>query len=420
MFKKDIGMKHGTLDEEGNVFLDRDPVLFRQVLNICTFAKLPKEPKGDLKKELKYWFPGHYEKEQTEGDKLLETIARYLYEVFSETHDKDKFTIYVPNSNDFPSALQWIIDHDNLPEEKTTDMHVILDCILWNIVGITKYNELGDKIEEISCLQSESYYRELRKLVIEHQYELVRIEQNVSRRCEYLSSPHVLSNLCGYLKKMLNNEYDVLFYDRENMEEELRLPNGVLECGEEGVTCTTMFFAGVINGETELKAPWGHDFFSRSTEKGVYISVYRKVKYMYADHYNKTEDVERVKESEFRDKVLKKLSYLLQNLSDDQCNKLDLRNRKTEIDVTDIVNKLRNIREGVSEINEIGASLSIISDSLRAIQEDSRKLAYNYNISNNQKFWERNHKKRQRSFHKYKVQRRLTKLQKLKQNENGL
>lgn len=75
MFSTDQLMQAATKDSNGNYFLDRNPVIFSHILDMCRNGKIPQVITDKvLRKEVKYWFPGIFTK--TEDEIMLKNIAQ--------------------------------------------------------------------------------------------------------------------------------------------------------------------------------------------------------------------------------------------------------------------------------------------------------------------------------------------------------
>lgn len=59
MFSSDLGMASGLKDRNGNPFIDRNATFFEKILDIYRNGKIPVNVKGQLRKEIKFFFPGY-------------------------------------------------------------------------------------------------------------------------------------------------------------------------------------------------------------------------------------------------------------------------------------------------------------------------------------------------------------------------
>lgn len=66
MFGIEQQMKPSIVDKNGNYFIDRDPVLFSEILSMCRKGKIPQNVDGPLRAEIKYWFPEYSKKSEDE------------------------------------------------------------------------------------------------------------------------------------------------------------------------------------------------------------------------------------------------------------------------------------------------------------------------------------------------------------------
>lgn len=213
MFSDDLGMSPSIRDQNGNHFIDRDSTLFAEILNMYRNGKIPEHVEGPLRREIKYWFPGHLVR--SESYQKAKKIARGLYQDWKEqkmTSDclwqEYLISPYVPPDFEFNSAVDiW---------------QKISGFWLLNLLTPEQFDTLNQKYKsgEERWYDSHHLYHEAVEVLDKDPKFFARAKKTLKYlqgRFEQMKNVEFKEEICRMIQRKIGDQFKIIWYTREHV-----------------------------------------------------------------------------------------------------------------------------------------------------------------------------------------------------------
>lgn len=380
MFDDNLPMHPSNLkDEEGNIFIDKNPDLFAEILDMCRQGKMDSDPSKKLKREMKYWFSLQTQKteEELEAKKISESIhrcwarrsdtktqcieycipfIRYHYDGKNDSLSSEKFKQMLKEN------------HEKCNKMVGEYGMQLADFCVWS--NITK--EQSEKVRHLTLEKEDDFYVALSLLDEDVElFKRVKTMWNDMSKYgeEFLSKPYVLETVCHNLQKKIGSQYKTLWYRRKHFcgrdgsdkWEKKKLKSSSLKASGEAYTSNMCLFPNIKrfeNGshETEFMGPscqCGEDHIIYKEYGSRYICIYPIHKYS---------DVSDSQEK----KLFKHINDGVEQITESITSNADRIIRSTD----DISDSIQNIDVPQTELHELSQELSKIRTVLKRKYED--------------------------------------------------
>lgn len=225
MFGKNLSMEPSNLkDDNGNIFIDRNPDIFTEILDMCREGKMESNPNKKLKKEMKYWFSMTTQKSQHELE--AKKISENIYKVWKNHEGIHHIEYRVPLiRHSYVKNLDMSNEYfkkELLDSRKKCNK--IADCYGMSLADFCVWSNLTkeqcDKIVSLVEKNDDDFHDAIN--VVEGDPKLFQRVKTMWCEMseyyhEYLSKPHVLDLVCKNLEKTIGLPYRVVWYMRSHV-----------------------------------------------------------------------------------------------------------------------------------------------------------------------------------------------------------
>lgn len=197
MFAGDQLLKSSTKDKDGNWFIDRSHEYFGQILNMYRNGRIPEDAKGQLRKEIKFYFPGHFS--LTEHQIEAKRYARCMYEYWKDVNPDEVYDFIVPCVRPYHSESDVSKVFKQVHKSSKGFGRDYVDLLTSSVMGLKsdQYDEKKDVKKQIDMILGNLELKEK----LSHRYQLLE------QFADSMDRDSFIDLACIYLQKMVGADY---------------------------------------------------------------------------------------------------------------------------------------------------------------------------------------------------------------------